>query len=296
MNGSNVGVKGVWVYELDQSGRGNITLPNQMQNISSENLLTVQNFNNYDDDEPFLLKFGREENDGISADWTCFFAGTLKRPLTFGNVEVEYFHVCSGIVSWKNSHENTYVISRGEHKEGTAVIAPLLYRRRYRQSLYLDYSCLQYDNRLFEYLKYFSEYDICFNFARHRYNEAIDFDVKSDDESSKALFGVNSTKYVNLAGNVFKREITRASDFETINQLISTHIPDFEATSGYVATWYKIGHRYKTSSFNSFQCIIACSSHNGCVIINDYSEIEWGEAIPDISQSSGYCSSMNLKI
>ena len=248
-----------------------------MQNISSENLLTVQNFNNYDDDEPFLLKFGREMNDEISVSWNCYFAGTLQRPLTFGSFHVDYFHVCpSGIISLKNPYESSYSISRGKHKEDTAVIAPLLFSLFYRQSQYLDYSCLQYDNRLFEYHIYFSKYDICFNFARHKYNEAIDFDVKSDDESSKALFGVNSTKYVNLAGNVFKREITRASDFETINQLISTHIPDFEATSGYVATWYKIGHRFKKSSFNSFQCIIACSSDNGCVIINDYSEIEWG--------------------
>ena len=218
----------------------------------------------------------------------CYFAGTPKRPLKFGSIEVEKFYVCpSGMVNLKNPIDDFFGIARGKYNEDTAEIAPFLYSLKYPQSQYLDYSCLQSENQLYERPIYCSGYEISFNFSEHMYNEAIDFDVKSDDESSKALFGVNSTKYVNLAGNVFKREITRASDFETINQLISTHIPNFHATSWYVVTWYKVGHRFKKSSFNSFQCIIACSSHNGCVIINDYSEIEWGEAMPDISQSSG---------
>ena len=237
-------------------------------------------------------------NDEISSAgfWLCYFAGTLKRPFTFGSVAVENFLVCpTGMISLKNPTDG-YVIARGEHNKDTAVIAPLLYDTSYPQTIYFDYSCLPSDNPMFEYPKHCSAYDVSFNFSEHMYNEATDFNVRSDDESSKALFGINSTKYVNLAGNVFKREITSPSDFETINQLISTHIPDFHATSGYVATWYKVGHRHNASLFNSFQCIIACSSDNGCVIINDYSEIEWGEAMPDISQSSGYCCSVNLKI
>ena len=59
---------------------------------------------------------------------------------------------------------------------------------------------------------------------------------------TRLLMGLATTKYVNLAGNVFRREITNSSDLDSVDDLINSRHSDFRSDFGYVATWYKVGH------------------------------------------------------
>ena len=101
-------------------------------------------------------------------------------------------------------------------------------------------------------------------------------DITVDDEISRLLLGENSTKYVNLAGNVLKRETREESDLNVINSFISQGDRSFLAEFAYVVTWYKIGTTDDASLFNTFQCIITCGAES-CFIIYDFCELQWGE-------------------
>ena len=286
VQGSNIGVKGVWVYELDQRGQGNITLPGQLNHVTESNNLTVDDFRNYDHDEPFLLKFGPDANDRFLRQITyrCSHAETLSKTFMFGMYEVEEVHVCEdGLVSFKRVHTTAYWLWRGYYDE--AVISPLIYDRYHSSANFFDYTCLLLDNTVYQEENYFN--DACFQMATRNSYDPIEFDVTIDDEESKNIFGVNTTKYVNLAGNLFKREITSAQDLDIVNQLINTKLPSFHATSGYVVTWYKIGYS-DGQDFNSFQSVIACGDNKNCVVINDYYEMQWGWGQPEIGAKPGF--------
>ena len=293
VQGSNIGVKGVWVYELDQSGRGNVTLPGQLDNVTESNSLTVNDFRNYDHDEPFLLNFGPGANDKFlpAKYYGCFHAETPSKTFMFGEHEVEEVYVCQdGIVSFKSRYVSTYRVLRGSIYYYEAVISPLIYDNYDSSVSFLDYTCLLFDNTVYQDENYFN--DVCFRMATRNFYNQEEFDVTFDDEESKILFGVNTTKYVNLAGNMFKREITSSQDLDIVNQLINTKLPSFHAISGYVVTWYKIGYRsyyyYYDQDFNSFQSIIACGDNKDCVVINDYYEMQWGWGQPEIGANSGF--------
>ena len=210
----------------------------------------------------------------------------------FGEHEVEEVYVCQdGIVSFNDDYVSTYRVLRGSIYYDEAVISPLIFDRYYYSRVnFFDYTCLLFDNTVYQDENYFN--DVCFRMATRNFYNQEEFDITFDDEESKILFGVNTTKYVNLAGNMFKREITNAQDLEKINQLINTELPSFHATSGYVVTWYKVGYRsyyyYDDQEFNSFQSIIACGDNKDCVVINDYYEMQWGGGQPEIGANSGF--------
>ena len=284
----------MWVYELDQSGEGSFSSPNKVTNDA--NALKVNDLNNYDQDEPFLLKFGPGSLDKFQPKSPrCFSGEDLPKNFKFGKIHVYYALICwDGFISF-NDYESADAISRSMYKynRDSQVIAPLLYGYRYQTNRFFDYSCLWFDNRVYQTNRYFR--DFCFDLAsRNLYEPTQKSNIREDDEDSKIRFGMDTTKYVNLAGNMFTREITSIQDLDVINQLISTKIPSFHATSGYVVTWYKIGRPDAQSSFNSFQSITACGDNKDCVVINDYYEMEWGSGSPEIGAESGSFEMTNL--
>ena len=109
-------------------------------------------------------------------------------------------------------------------------------------------------------------------------------DIYSDDELARAIFGSDTTKYVNLANNVFKRETNNESDLSILTSFLQPVNPGFEAKWAFVATWYKLPARARPRQFffNSYQAIITCdirsvsnSEDDICFVIFDYFEIQW---------------------
>ena len=109
-------------------------------------------------------------------------------------------------------------------------------------------------------------------------------DVTSDDELARAIFGSETTKYVNLANNVFKRETMEESDLSVLTSFLRPVNPGFAATWAFVATWYKIPPDTwpRRLNYNSYQAIITCdvktdstSEDDVCFVVFDYFEIQW---------------------
>ena len=104
------------------------------------------------------------------------------------------------------------------------------------------------------------------------------FHLNYDDYISRLVFGNETTKYVNLANNIFKRQLS-LSDKVLCEELIRKKVANFIAEWGYVATWYKVGTLwYRIDAFNSFQVIIICGSVETvkrCFTLFDYFELQW---------------------
>ena len=109
-------------------------------------------------------------------------------------------------------------------------------------------------------------------------------DLTSDDELARAIFGSDTTKYVNLANNVFKRETMEESDLSILTSFMQPVYPGFAATWAFVATWYKIppGTWPRRLNYNSYQTINTCdvktnstSEDDVCFVVFDYFEIQW---------------------
>ena len=124
---------------------------------------------------------------------------------------------------------------------------------------------------------------------KDRHKDDVDF--TSDDSLAEKIFGKNTTKFVNLANNIFVRESTNESDLAIVTNFIRTNAAnsDFEATWVSVFTWYKVASRSSDNYwdqddflqwFNSFQLVLACDdtkeTENGirCFAIYDYFELE----------------------
>ena len=120
-----------------------------------------------------------------------------------------------------------------------------------------------------------------------------DIDFQSDDSLSEMIFGEESTKYINLANNIFRRESTNDSDLQLITEFIRSNPEneEFQATWCAVATWYKVASVNNLSNydwrqehmlqwFNSFQLIMACDNTTEiekspkCFAIYDYFEVQ----------------------
>ena len=116
-----------------------------------------------------------------------------------------------------------------------------------------------------------------------------DVDFHSDDSLSEMIFGEESTKYINLANNIFRRESTDNSDLQIITKFIKSNPEneDFQATWCAVATWYKVAsvknswrQKHMLQWFNSFQLIVACDNTSEienatrCFAIYDYFQVQ----------------------
>ena len=110
-----------------------------------------------------------------------------------------------------------------------------------------------------------------------------DVNITSDDNLAKAIFGSDTTNFVNLANNLFKRETTKEADLWALTSFVSQFKPEFEASWAFVATWYKVpAVEIGTLSYNSYQAVITCDVKNDttpyddeCYVIFDYYEMQW---------------------
>ena len=294
VQGSNIGVRGLWLYELDQSGQGNVTFLEDLSQVTAQPALTIHDLNSFEADEPYLLKFGSMVEDKF-LPWGeynayCSYAESFQKQFKFGKFNAEVAFICrDGMISFTSSNDDFfYSLQYDNYNQYTTVIAPLMMRHTYEfDNFFFDYTCLLAEDSVYQTETFFD--DMCFRIAtKNFYINSNDRGITFDDDKAKALFGSETTKYVNLAGNMFKREINESEDFDKINQLITSKIPSFQATVGYVVTWYKIGARGKpATSFNSFQSIMACADNKDCVVIHDYYEMEWGSAVPEIGADQG---------
>ena len=105
--------------------------------------------------------------------------------------------------------------------------------------------------------------------------------IQSDDEFARSVMGDDSTKYVNLANNVFKRQTTNESDLSTVDSLVQAFHPGFISKWALVATWYKMMPESVTQfEYNSYQVVITCNDeaeggNDICYIIFDYFQTSW---------------------
>ena len=312
MRKSNIGVKGVWINELNQNDSTSQILREDNNVISNVSDTTVHAFNEYEPDEPFLLRFGPQAGDKyISRGNKCSQPQILERKITVLGKSVSFVLICEdGYLSFTHREETSNnLLVTGTFSSDTVVIAPLLIHRNYygyeTTIEFLDYSCL-YSLEFYSAESYFndgcsqilsrenptSSFPLLSTYgisddqklaAVVEWNEKImktplhTLDITVDDEISRFLLGENSTKYVNLAGNVLKRETREESDLSVIDAFISQGDPSFRAQFAYVVTWYKIGTTDDASLFNTFQCIITCGA-DSCFIIHDFYQLQWGEA------------------
>ena len=302
MEHSNIGVKGVWLYELDQNGPSAIKYTEDLSASSNnETLKRIHDFSTFDEDEPFLLHFGSKHGDNFANINQRFsMPDVLSEPLKVSNQQSTSIRVSrEGFLSLSpQSSTSAYGISR---QYGNGIyLAPLLFQPLYSlKEIFLDYTCLLDGNDFHIYFNYFKScfsmyspshpesYFIPMTYAESTnfleaaaqwnkmpHNEASSFiNITDDDEKSLVVLG-QDTKYVNLAGNVLKRETTNPNDLDLITSFINRGVPDFEAVSAYVVTWYKIGTISRRDWFNSFQCIVACGVDK-CFIVFDYHEKDW---------------------
>ena len=264
-------------------------------------------------DEPFYFKFGPQCTDDtfLSKDVDHCSEETLSRSFSFGNVERSTLFVCvNGIIAFDTPVANysTNYFETSNH----AMIAPF-FADVYLVDNFIDYMCVDRTNYevgtdsahwyefepicgLFHSQEEKSLYYGAIRFRGHTIlNETLRFlvafhedtifqpnitNVHFDDYISRLVFGQRTTKYVNLANNVFKREMSDA-DLHNANALIANNLFGISFDWGYVVTWYKVlAFPGNLDGFNSFQAAIACGvvseiSQRRCFSIFDFFELKW---------------------
>ena len=77
--------------------------------------------------------------------------------------------------------------------------------------------------------------------------------ITYDDDISRVVFGLSSTEDVNLANNVYMREMTEA-DKAVADSFFSTKSVNVSIDWGFIATWYKVTpFPGRLDAYNSFQ-------------------------------------------
>ena len=264
--------------------------------------------------EPFLLPFGpKQTTDKIKtkAIDSCSEEVPLSRSVKYGGERYESLYVCEhGFLSFGKRYTDAQYPDLYDFDEvSNAVIAPYFSDIGLFDNL-LDYgclftnydlsadnfypqeaSCLAYHNDDIFKQKLNDDY-IVNDFTRqdvidHSNTElnGVTLEITSDDELSLDLFGKFTTKYPNLANNVFFRESTASADLAIVEQLIQSKAENnrFHPNWLFVATWYKVGAlNGRLDAFNSFQAILACDENepddeedDECFVLFDYYELQW---------------------
>ena len=109
--------------------------------------------------------------------------------------------------------------------------------------------------------------------------EQLESLVLEDDEAARQHYGKNTTKYVNLASHVLRRQVTEGDDLEILKKVIQRkdNTNDVMLEWALVVTWYKIKFRCERdielhNCFASFQLVVTCSS-NRCFTVFNYFEV-----------------------
>ena len=128
MEHSNIGVKGVWLYELDQNGPSAIKYPEDLSiNSKNETLKRLHEFSTFDKDEPFSLNFGPKHGDNFAnINERLSMPDVLSEPLKFSNQQSTSIRVSrEGFLSLSpQSDPSAFLIFR-QYSRGIN-LAPLL--------------------------------------------------------------------------------------------------------------------------------------------------------------------------
>ena len=258
---------------------------------------------NHDLEEPFLFPFGPAHNDTFNPKISdhCSSYQNLTYPLKFGNVTFSPggLSVCMhGYVILASPIDTVFISPFYLGIDTNDQFFDQMCNYNYNDGFYNYY----YENGNFE--NNFAEkacvlwranttvnFTLNFN-ENYIYNETIrnkiieweektftasTFDLFYDDYISRLVFGKQTTKYVNLANNIFKRELG-SSDKILARELIREKIDNFTTDWGFVATWYKVGRSNRVDAFNSFQATILCGFVDAvkrCFVMFDYFQLEW---------------------
>ncbi|XP_075249863.1 defecation cycle abnormal dec-7-like isoform X2 [Convolutriloba macropyga] len=109
-------------------------------------------------------------------------------------------------------------------------------------------------------------------------------DITYDDKISKRVFGMeDSNQDVNLANNVFMREMNKA-DMDCADVILRDKSVNVSIDWGFVVTWYKVtSYPGSLEAHNSFQGAIACDlqytsggdNMQRCFVVFDFGELQW---------------------
>ena len=256
---------------------------------------------NHDLEDPFLFRFGPDQNDtfNLKLDDGCSSEQNLSYSFSFGENNYSSLFVCSnGYISFKFPFTSYWP------RDFDTVTLPLivaLFGDVNTYDNFLDEMCdtgkdLEFVCRMTTFTNSSdgTNFNLFLNYNEDIINETIRnktieweqklfdasiFDMYYDDYISRLVFGKSTTKYVNLANNIFKREMN-TSDKKLAQDLVRVKISNFTADWGYLATWYKVGpFPGRIDAFNSFQVAITCGFANAnkrCFVLFDYFELQWG--------------------
>ena len=251
----------------------------------------------------------------------CSYSQFLSHPLTLLTTEIRKVTVCytGSIQLIKEADDNLYDLKIGEISIYDMVNSYSTYSSNVlKDDNLLDYLCMEAyetgkDSLEFQYLQEKGEfcplipniwlipendYDIGKQYwmdadtlkevselnSRRKWRNGTHVDIHEDDRISKLIFGVNSTKYVNLANNWYGRESLDPADLSNITSFIqvNTSFYNFQANWSLIATWYKLW--FGELGHGSYQTILTCgnSSINNetnyvCLLIFDYFETPKGD-------------------
>ena len=280
--------------------------------------------------DPFLLPYGPKNGDVFATRQGCSLGTDLEHSFKIGNKTVEKVYVClDGVLKfstppelfqdydywywgwwwWDNEFDWIHY----------AIVAPFLSNHG-TDGRFLDDRCSYsveensfygydgsdwcrevYSESFNDYSSWYRPWDhstieehlhqIKQLHDRNLTREQLEVIVHGDDETARLYFGNDTTKYVNLADNIMRRQVTEGEDLEILTKIIQLKegADDVIVDWALVVTWYKIRfHCYGNDwsdtetedSFNwdsnrcfaSFQLSVACGSER-CFSIFNYFEV-----------------------
>ena len=273
-------------------------------------------------EDPFLLPFGPKHGDEFATREGCSLPLDLERTFNIGNTTVKSAYVClDGVITFKLPDQ---LFDQSESFDFDAIdypiVAPFLAPHRF-ETVFLDYRCVytQEENSFYgnqewcellngtpellvpnldhENNKELAEQNMKIVKAMHQkdlsqrernelFNKFVKSQMDTDDFEALTYFGAATTKYVNLANTITKRQIEKGhKDLEVLSKLIRVRErnANFTASWAFVTTWYKFLTECSGITYPlpvSFQIAIACgndasseASSRRCFVINTYFEL-----------------------
>ena len=259
-------------------------------------LFTITESTNFNLEEPFLFPFGPDQGDSFNVkndDW-CSPEEKLDYFFQFGPKSYSSLSVCNrGTILFESQSTFRTVYSNIAPFFGDVDIRDMFfdkscdfyyYEPRNWVKLLYETRCSASKNEELFFSIYFDD-DYIYNDVIR--NKTLAWQQKTfitlagiyyDDYISRLVFGRNTTKYINLANNVFKREMS-SYDKLLAQQFIRELIPSFVDEWGYVVTWYKVGSKWHNiESYNSYQAAIICGlvdTMKRCFVLFDYFQLQW---------------------
>ena len=202
-------------------------------------------------EDPFILPIGTEYGDTFSSRQRCSLGVELQNTFRLEDQTIDKVYVCpDGVMMFSDNTNYNIFDSWFPTQEfdnfDFPVVAPFLAAHGHEwrfldemcnytieeNSLYAlsIYWCRQafsehfYEKTIYNYFGDESFVEMAKTMSDRNLGEidvaALEELVRSDDETARAHFGLDTTKYPNLASHVMRREVTDAEDLEILNKLI----------------------------------------------------------------------------